>query len=513
MFCQLETLRHCLPPSVRRILAELPETLDETYGRILQEIPKSNQVYAHRLLQCLTVAVRPLRVDELAEVLAVDFTASEGIPELNESLRWEDQEQAVLSACSSLIAVVDDEDDEDDPRVVQFSHFSVKEFLTSDRLATSKIDASRYHHILLEPAHTIMAQACLSVLLRFDSHADEATIENFPLAHYAADHFGKHADFEDVLSHIRDGVDDLLDADKSHFAAWLWISQARFDEEHPPRLNVTPLHHVAGRGFRSLVDYLISKRPEDVNFNGEHGTPLHAALDGMHSNVAQLLLGHCVDVDVRDPRKQTPLHLAAYHGLLDITRMLIERNADINARDSDGKTPLYRTMDNTYPTSEKRFLDVVEFLLEHGADADAKDNYDSTALHEASYDGGVKAVQLMLEHGANIHVQDDKGRTPLHRGLDGLTDGNAFMDSFLDAIRCLLAHGADINALDNGHATPLHVASEWGCAKAARLLLEHGASVHLKDNKGRTPFQVASEHEEEEIMLLLSEHLQSEQKM
>ncbi|KAF8466779.1 hypothetical protein DFH94DRAFT_780093, partial [Russula ochroleuca] len=34
VFCQLETLRHCLPPSVRGILAELPETLDETYERI-----------------------------------------------------------------------------------------------------------------------------------------------------------------------------------------------------------------------------------------------------------------------------------------------------------------------------------------------------------------------------------------------------------------------------------------------------------------------------------------------
>ncbi len=74
--CQLETLRPCLPPSVRQILDELPETLDETYERILQEIPKSNRVYAHRLLQCLTVAVRPLRVEELAEVLAVDFDAT-----------------------------------------------------------------------------------------------------------------------------------------------------------------------------------------------------------------------------------------------------------------------------------------------------------------------------------------------------------------------------------------------------------------------------------------------------
>jgi ankyrin repeat protein len=417
----------------------------------------------------------------------------------------------VLSACSSLIAVVGDEDD--DSRVVQFSHFSVKEFLTSDRLATSKIDASRYHHILLEHAHTIMAQACLGVLLRFDSHTDKTTIENFPLAPYAAYHFGKHVDFEDVLSHIRDGVDDLLDADKSHFAAWLWIYQARFGEEHPQQPKVTPLHHVAGRGFRSLVDYLISKRPEHVNLNGEHGTPLHAALDGMHGNVAQLLLGHCDDVDVRDPQKQTPLHLAACRGLLNITRTLVERNADINARDSNGKTPLYRIMEITFPTSEKIFLDVAKFLLEHGADADAKDNDDSTALHAASLYGGVKAVQLMLEYGANIHARDKRGQTPLHQALYGFKDDLPSMDAYLDSVRSLLAHGADIDALNDSHATPLHVVSEWGCAKAARILLEHGASVHLKDNKGRTPFQVASERGQEKIMELLSEHLQSEQKM
>ncbi len=185
---------------MRPILNELPETLDETYERILQEIPKSNRVHAHRLLQCLTIAVRPLHVKELAEVLAVDFGTTGGVPKLNEDLRWEDQEHAVLSACSSLIAVVMD----DGSRVVQFSHFSVKEFLTSDRLATSTIDASHYHHILLEPSHTIMAQACLSVLLRLDSHINKASLENFPLALYASRHFGDHAEFGNVFSHIRE---------------------------------------------------------------------------------------------------------------------------------------------------------------------------------------------------------------------------------------------------------------------------------------------------------------------
>ncbi|KAF8463243.1 hypothetical protein DFH94DRAFT_786871 [Russula ochroleuca] len=41
IFCQLEALHHCLPPSVRRTLGELPESLDETYERILMEIKKS----------------------------------------------------------------------------------------------------------------------------------------------------------------------------------------------------------------------------------------------------------------------------------------------------------------------------------------------------------------------------------------------------------------------------------------------------------------------------------------
>ena len=75
MFCQLEVLRHCFPSSVRLILEELPESLDETYERILREIRKPYRGHAHRLMQCLVVAVRPLRVEELAEIPAFDFNA------------------------------------------------------------------------------------------------------------------------------------------------------------------------------------------------------------------------------------------------------------------------------------------------------------------------------------------------------------------------------------------------------------------------------------------------------
>src|SRR5882757_9178641 len=193
-FCQLETLRYCLPPSVRRTLDELPESLDETYERVLKDIKKQNRGHARRLLQCLVVAIRPLRIEELAEVLAVDFDDSEGIPKLKPDWRWEDHEQALLTSCSSLIAIVKT----GRSRVVQFSHFSVKEFLTSARLATSSGDVSRYH-IDLEPAHAILAQACLSTLLQSVDRVEENDVgKGSPLAKYAAQYWVIHAQFKEV---------------------------------------------------------------------------------------------------------------------------------------------------------------------------------------------------------------------------------------------------------------------------------------------------------------------------
>ncbi|KAH9986506.1 hypothetical protein BJV77DRAFT_1070932 [Russula vinacea] len=120
--CQIEALRRCLAPSLRHILEELPK-------------PWMRHMSGYYKKSYGQPTVRPLRVQELAEVLAVDFGAAGGIPKLNEDWRWKDQEQAVLTACSSLIAVVDFRDSQ----IVQFSHYSVKEFLTSDRLAAAEM--------------------------------------------------------------------------------------------------------------------------------------------------------------------------------------------------------------------------------------------------------------------------------------------------------------------------------------------------------------------------------------
>jgi hypothetical protein len=204
------------------------------------------------------VSIRPLRVEELAEILAVRFDKASP-PTFNTAWRPESAEEAVMSACSSLIAVVDKEGSQ----IVQFSHFSVKEYLTSERLATAEGRLS-YYHILPEPAHTIIAHAGLSVLLQLDDKIDKDTIGHFPLASYAAQHWVNHAQFGNVSSHIQEVMKSLFYSEKLHFAAWIWLYDIDrywmepMSEKHPTRPKAVPLYYASLCGFRGLVEHLIA---------------------------------------------------------------------------------------------------------------------------------------------------------------------------------------------------------------------------------------------------------------
>ena len=110
VYCQLDNLRRYMPSSIRKALNELPDTLDDTYERILQNIPKQKWQHAQRLFQCMVVAIRPLRVEELAEIFAIGFGANVSL-NLVEDWRPPNAEEAVLSACSSLITITIDSDD------------------------------------------------------------------------------------------------------------------------------------------------------------------------------------------------------------------------------------------------------------------------------------------------------------------------------------------------------------------------------------------------------------------
>jgi len=273
-----------------------------------------------------------------------------------------------MSACSSLVMIVK----HGDSLVVQFSHFSVKEFLTADRLAEPIRDVSRFH-IRLEAAHTILVQACLGVLLQLDDRIDRDSMESFPLARYAAQYWATHARIENVSSRIKGGMECLFDADKPHFATWLWI----YNVEHSPggrslstfrpgKPGAAPLYYAAMLGFRDLAEHLIAEHPQNITVRA--GQKLLRCM----SQLQQDILTSCC--------------------------LLIEHGADVNGRGMQGCTPLHRA-------SEKARLEAGQFLLNRGADIDVQDNYKYTALVYASAWGNAEFARMLLERGAAIDAR------------------------------------------------------------------------------------------------------------
>ena len=370
------------------------------------------------------MAIRPLRVEELAEVLAVDFDDAEEIPKLNPSWRWEDRERVLLTSCSSLIAIVDT----GDSRVVQFSHFSVKEYLTSTRLATSSQDVSSYH-IALKPAHTILAQTCVSVLLQLGDDDEPGKVEkNGPLAIYAAQYWARHAQFDDVVSCIK-GMEYLFDLDKPYFGAWRRLYDINIKPFYGNAFNglnsarqphaKTSLYYAALCGFSNLVEQLIIKYPQDVNaIGGYYLTPAVAALAGGHFELAKVLHRNGSSVEPRDDLECTPLHSAAVRGDLKMVQVLLDYGIDVDCQNMFGSTPLNHASRYGHPNSTK----IARLLIERGADPNTRGVNGNTPLHRASEYGRIEMARLLIEHGANVEVKNDDGETPLDKASEEQRD-------------------------------------------------------------------------------------------
>ena len=493
-------LRHCLPASIRQTLDQLPQSLDETYVRVLSQISQTNQAHAHRMLQCLLVAVRPLTVEELAELLAFEFDAAQGgIPKYRAAWRLDDQTQAVLSTCSSLVTIVDDDTDwyfrqRSRRQVVHFSHFSVKEFLLSDRLKSS---ISRYR-IRPAPAHTILTQACIGFLLHLDEHIDEESAKSFPLADYAARNWVEHAQYKDVASRVNDGMETLFNPDKPYFAAWIGIHNIDELKEEPslllppetppasqsivlpPPHELLPSPHIFLRSESdSESDILRNPRPNP--------NPLYyAVLCGFYDLAKHLVVNFPQYVNATYGRYEFPLFAALCEDHLEVGRLLLEHGANVDVLETTGRTILLKVFSQPHRT----LVDIVALLLKHGADVNFQDHNLISALHLAEYHGKLEVAQTLLKHKADVNSRDYDGKTPLHIMSDR-RPGIYNKDDILNHARLLLKYGADMSR-DNSNQTPLHVAMGGEWFTLARIFIEHGANVQAEDSDGMTPLHLLS---------------------
>lgn len=82
-------------------LQGLPKGLDETYDRILMNIDEEYHEDTKMFLKWLAFSVRPLKLEEIAEVATINFHSENG-PIYDSKCRYKDQE-SVLTVCSSLV--------------------------------------------------------------------------------------------------------------------------------------------------------------------------------------------------------------------------------------------------------------------------------------------------------------------------------------------------------------------------------------------------------------------------
>jgi ankyrin repeat protein len=435
------------------------------------------------------VASRPLRVKELAQFLAFDFDV-EPNPTFRADWRPKDPIDTVLSACPSFLAVVK----RGHLRFIQFSHLSVKEYLTSDRLAGARESISRYH-ISTAPAHTLMVQACLGILLHLDEkEITRDSLKNFPIVEYAAKHWVYHTGLDSVSANTQDAMRRLFDPRRPHLAVWLWIYDPtiswRMRSERPTRPEGSCLHYAVYFGFHDLIRFLVRECSPDVNARGfDDMTALHWASRDGHLGCAQVLLERGADVRIQDKKKSTPLRYASDNGHLEVALLLLEHGAETN-QGTDGWIPLCWA-------SRHGHVELARSLLKHGVDANTRDRNKSTSLHLASEGGHVEVVQLLLEHSADVNVEDKKIWTPLRYALE---------KGHMEVARLLLEHGADANA-KNGYDgwIPLHWASRGGRVDVAQLLLECGVDANFQDRHESTPLHLASRNGHVEVARLLLE--------
>lgn len=421
--CQLDALQGCLKPrQIRTALKSLPKTLDETYARILANIPKEYSEDARRILQCLISAFYPLDLKEVAEILAIN--SSQG-PIIDCDNRLCDP-QDVLTICSSLVSVIPStrdivyyrrrEEKQFPFQELRLAHYSVKEYLISNRVDGALAPTYSIDERL---AHDAMAGFCMRYLLQFDQDdlgqglpgSQHGLLESALFAPYAARCWSRHfcaaAPEKSSSSH---GTALALTKDSRIIRNAAKLQKRWWErDKHPEHWvlretdTINPLYYASLHGLTTVVSTLLDLG-EDVHSLGPRGTALAAACSNGHADAVQLLLqgGANIELDAfaeLDRLRQrgdgyTPLDFAVLRQHVSVVELLLAAGADVNHHGPSSYPAIIQAVFNEDITVARR-------LISAGFDVNKRDG--QTPLQIACRCGDEEMVDLLLSAGARVN--------------------------------------------------------------------------------------------------------------
>ena len=162
---------------MEQALDTLPDSLEAMYADVLmRQIPKDYREKARLMLMWLSYSIRPLTLRELASVASLPepmdvrrICTSSLVTLSREHIR--SSKQRGDTSWSSPHRMPDSEED-----VVKFDHFSVKEYMISERLRASRGDPASYFYVSPLIAHLSIAQLSVSRIL--DTNGSQFTLDD-----------------------------------------------------------------------------------------------------------------------------------------------------------------------------------------------------------------------------------------------------------------------------------------------------------------------------------------------
>ena len=487
VFCQIDALKKCRSHNeILRALKTLPKTLDETYQRILEDINERDHARATSALRWLMFSRRPLTVEELAEASILD-------PDSDELFDIDDRfenPRDILQVLSSLLTTSSEYSkilginrlEYEKVEVVRIAHFSVQEYLLSDRMQPSlglifRIEELASQHIIAKGCiHYLHYCATTEVRSPTSNKFVSSYFQSFPILIYSSEYWAKHVS---ACGNIESTFVELI-CQFLNTQSWLnyWVGLGKI---HSPTMMefeqmAPPLYWATCLQIASVVKELISSGA-DVNVQGgRHGTALQAACFRQNEALVSLLLEKGADVNAQGRSFYGSALQAACTGQNEtIVSLLLEKGADVNARRG------YHGNSVLMVACAHRNKAIVSVLLERGADVNAQGggcgnlygqwgDY-GTALQAACKGQDETIVSLLLEKGADINAQGGFLGNALQAACDGRKK---------EIVSFLLKRGADINAQGGYFGNALQAACSWKNEAIVAMLLSEGADVNAR---------------------------------